>query len=111
MSDDDQTIREPDALRRDAARKLARVEVSAKFKAILACLVGESWTTPRLVEMQIAHGGHLLGRAEGQIGFDVFLGDEQDLLRNIHGVAAVAELDGDEVGYLVAKVAEMKRQQ
>jgi hypothetical protein len=34
----------------------------------------------------------------------------EDLLRNIHGVAPVAELDGDEVGYLVAKIAEIKRQ-
>jgi hypothetical protein len=32
-----------------------------------------------------------------------------DLIRNIHGVAPVAELDGDEVGYLVAKVAEINR--
>jgi hypothetical protein len=32
-----------------------------------------------------------------------------DLIRNIHGVASVAELDGDELGFLVAKVAEIKR--
>lgn len=41
---------------------------------------------------------------------EVFLSEVIDLIRNIHGVAAVAELDGDEVGYLVAKVAEIKRQ-
>lgn len=29
---------------------------------------------------------------------------------NIHGVAPVAELDGDEIGYLVSKVVEIKRQ-
>lgn len=34
----------------------------------------------------------------------------QDLLNNIYGVAKVAELGGDELGYLVAKVAEIKRQ-
>jgi hypothetical protein len=32
------------------------------------------------------------------------------LLRNIHGVARVGEVDGDELGYLLAKVAELKRQ-
>jgi hypothetical protein len=37
------------------------------------------------------------------------LGEADDLIKNIHGVASVAELDGDEVGYLVAKVAEIKR--
>lgn len=34
----------------------------------------------------------------------------RDLIKNIHGVAPVAELDGDEIGFLVAKVAEIKRQ-
>jgi hypothetical protein len=29
---------------------------------------------------------------------------------NIHGVVPVAELDGDEIGFPVAKVAEIKRQ-
>lgn len=33
-----------------------------------------------------------------------------DVLKNIHGVAKVAELDGDELNYLVAKDAETKRQ-
>ena len=32
----------------------------------------------------------------------------EDLIKNIHGVAPVAELDGDEVGFFVAKVAEIK---
>ena len=31
------------------------------------------------------------------------------LLRNIHGLAPVAELDEDELGYLVARIAEIKR--
>lgn len=39
-----------------------------------------------------------------------FLGAAADLLKNVHGVAEVAELDGDEIGYLVAKVAKVKRQ-
>jgi hypothetical protein len=31
-------------------------------------------------------------------------------VKNIHGVASVANLDGDEIGFLVSKVAEIKRQ-
>ena len=31
------------------------------------------------------------------------------VIKNIHGVAPVAELDGDEIGYLVGRVAEIKR--
>jgi hypothetical protein len=104
------TIREPDQIRGDAARKLRLVAVSDHFQAILGCLLSEDWTTPRLVEMTITPDGHLLGRCDGEPSFKAFLGASQDLLKNIHGIAKVAELDGDEVGYLVAKVAEIKRQ-
>ena len=104
------TIREPEDIRKGCARKLRAVQVSDHFQAILGCLLGEDWTTPRLVEMVITPDGHLLGRCKGESGFKAFLGASEDLLRNIHGVAPIAELDGDEIGYLVAKVAEIKRQ-
>ena len=106
---DDATIREPDQIRQDCARKLRAVRVSEHFQAILGCLLGEDWTTPRLLEMVITPDGALLGRCDGQPGFSTFLGASEDLLRNVHGVAPVAELDGDEIGFLVAKVAEIKR--
>ena len=101
-------IREPDHIRQDAARKLRSVSVSDHFQAILGCLLEEDWTTPRLVEVVISPDGHLLGRCEGQTTFKTFLGSSEDLLKNIHGVAPVAVLDGDEVGYLLGKVAEIK---
>ena len=104
------TIREPDQIRQDCARKLRAVQVSDHFQAILGCLLGEDWATPKLLEMMISPGGQILGRCEGQPGFSTFLGASEDLVRNIHGVAPVAELDGDEIGFLVAKVVEIKRQ-
>ncbi len=107
---DDSPIREPDQIRLDAAQKLRQVQVSDHFQAILGCLLGEDWTTPRLVEMVITPDGHVLGRCDGESAFKAFLGASADLLKNIHGVAPVAELDGDEIGFLVAKVAEIKRQ-
>jgi hypothetical protein len=107
----DPIIREPEQIRQDCADKLRRVQVSEHFQAILGCLLGEDWTTPRLVEMVITPDGHVLGRCNGEVSFKAFLGASEDLLRNIHGVAKAADLDGDEVGYLVAKVAEIKRQQ
>ncbi len=105
----DQSIREPDQIRQDCTRKLRAVHVSNLFQAILGCLLGEDWTTPRLVEMVVTSGSHLLGRCDGDVEFKAFLGEVDDLIRNIHGVASVAELDGDEVGYLAARVAEIKR--
>ncbi len=105
----DPIMREPDQIRQDCARKLRAVQISDHFQAILGCLLGEDWTTPRLVEMVITPDGALLGRCEGQPGFSTFLGASEDLLRNVHGVGPVADLDGDEIGFLVAKVAEIKR--
>ncbi len=104
------TMREPEEIRRGCARKLRVVQISEHFQAILGCLLDEDWTTPRLVEMVITPDGHLLGRCDGEAAFKAFLGASADLLTNVHGVAEVAELDGDEIGYLVAKVAEIKRQ-
>lgn len=103
------TIREPDDIRRSCALKLRAVEVSAHFQAVLGCLLGEDWTTPRLLEMVITPDGALLGRCEGQAGFSTFLGASEDLLKNVHGVAQVAGLDGDELGYLLGKLAEIRR--
>jgi hypothetical protein len=102
-------MREPNQIQTDCAAKLATVKVSNHFQAILGCLLGEDWTSPRLVELVITSDGHLVGRLDGESDFKVFLGEADDLIKNIHGVASVAELDGDEVGYLVAKVAEIKR--
>lgn len=106
---DDIPIKESDQIRQECALKLRAVKVSEHFQAILGCLLDENWTTPRLIEMVITPDGHLLGRCDGDPSFKAFLGASEDLIRNIHGVAAVAELDGDEVGFLVAKVAELKR--
>ncbi len=66
--------------------------------------------TPYAVEIGSTPDGHLLGRCEAEASCHAFLGEADDLIRNIHGVAKVAGLDGDEVGYLVGKVAEIKRQ-
>jgi hypothetical protein len=103
-------IREPNEIRESCARKVEAVEVSDHFQAILECLLGEDWTTPRLIEMAITPDGHLVGQCEGQASFGTYLGASENLIRNVRGVAAVAELDGDEMGYLLGKVAEIKRQ-
>jgi hypothetical protein len=48
----DQSIRDPEQIRADAARKVRAVQVSGQFTATLACLVGEKgWTTPELAAL------------------------------------------------------------
>jgi hypothetical protein len=60
---------------------------------MLGCLLGENWTTSMLVEMVSTPDGHLLGRSEGEASCQAFLGETDDLIRNINGVAKVAGLD------------------
>ena len=110
MTNDDPPIREPDEIRQGCSKKLKAIQVSDHFQAILGCLLREDWTTPRLAEIVITPDGHLLGRCDGESSFKAFLGASADLLKNIHGIAPVAGLDGDEVGYLLGKVAEIKGQ-
>jgi hypothetical protein len=102
-------IREPDHIREDAVRKLRTAHIGGEFRAILGYLLDEEWTDPRLIEMLISPDGDLLARLEKEECFAGLFGKSADLLRCIHKVAKVVGLDGDEVGYLVAKVAEIKR--
>lgn len=103
-------MREPPELRRSCAAKLADIETSPQFRALLACLLDEDWTTPRIEELYISPDRGVLARPAGEISFKVFIGAEQDLIRNIHGIAKVAELDGDEVGFLLGKIAAIQSQ-
>ena len=49
MESDDPSIREPEQIQLDYARELRAVKVSDHFQAILGCLLGEDWITPRLI--------------------------------------------------------------
>ena len=104
----DEAIREPDQIRRDCARKVRSVKTGDMFTAILGCLLGEDWSTPRIAEMRITPDRCLLARVEGETAFKAFLGAEADLIGNVHGMAKVAELDGDELGCLLGRIAEIK---
>lgn len=104
----DETIREPEQIRADCARKLRSVETGDMFTAILGSLLGEDWSSPKIEEMRITPDRCLLARVEGEASFKAFLGAEADLIRNVHGIAEVAGLDGDEVGLLLGRIAEIK---
>lgn len=86
------------------AAKLRKVRVSPKFAAILACMVGESWTTPSLSSLTSTSDGFLLGARAGDIGYNDFLGTVDDLERNVRGVAEVAGLTSRQTAALLAQV-------
>jgi hypothetical protein len=98
----------PESIRRGCARKLQFIETNVLFRAILASLLDENWTTPNIRELRFAANHRLLGRTLGQAGFKAFHCVKSGLIRNIHGIAADAKLDGDELGYLLGKVAQIR---
>jgi len=104
----DRPLREPEQIRRDCARKLQSVETSGMFTALLGYLVSEDWATPRIEELRISPDRCILARVAGDVSCKTFIGAEADLIRNIHGIADVTELDGDELGFLLGRVAEIK---
>jgi hypothetical protein len=103
-------MREPAEIRQSCAAKLAGIETSPQFTALLACLLDEDWTTPRIDELCISPDRCVLARPAGEASFKVFIGAEQDLIRNVHGIAEVAKLDGDELGLLLGRVAAIQSQ-
>ena len=69
---------------------------SPKMQAILACLVGETWTDPRIAHLYITSDGSVLGENEGDCGANAFIGHVSDFGRNIGEIANLVELTKDE---------------
>ncbi len=105
----DHPLREPDQIRADCARKLKPIETGVMFAALLGVLLDEDWTNPKIEELFITSDRFVLARQTGEVTHKLVIGAEADLIRNIHGIAEVAGLDGDELGYLLGKVAEARR--
>ena len=102
------TLREPDQIRQDCVAKLRPIETSGMFTAILGCLLGEEWSNPRIAQLNVTDKC-LFARNEGEPGFNHLIGEEEDLIRNVHGLAKSAGLDGDELGYILAAIARIRR--
>ena len=68
MTDD--PIRDPAQSRANCARKLEPIETGGMFRALLAALLDEDWTTPKIEELLITvgplHSRAANGRADTQ---------------------------------------------
>jgi hypothetical protein len=84
------------------------LEKSGTFTAILGFLLDEDWTTPNIEDLRMYDDRHLMARTSGQASFKAFRGARAGLIRNIHQAAAEVGLDGDELSYLLERVAEIK---
>src|SRR6266545_934588 len=86
-----------------------QLQTSGMFTAVLGALLGQDWTTPRLVELTITSDECLLGRAEGDVGFNVFLGSPEDLLNNLLGISDAAGLTPEERRWLLDKARSLRQ--
>ncbi|MEX0700503.1 MAG: hypothetical protein WD069_00255 [Planctomycetales bacterium] len=100
---------EPERLRRSCVEKLRPAEIGNRFLAILAYLLEEEWTAPRIDALYLSRNGRLRARIGGQVSRKYFPGAVEGLIRDIRGLADVAELGPDEISYLLGRVAGIRR--
>jgi len=105
------TIREPEQICQGCTKKLLKVVRGPKLRAVLGYFVREVWTTPWIADLRLTSEGGIVARIEGEKDFRVDLGGRKGLIRSVHSIATKAALDGDELGYLVAQVAKIKREE
>ena len=70
--------------------------MSGKMTAIVACILGERWTAPAIVELMATSDGHLLACHEGDCGCNDYLGTVDNLKSNWARLLEVADLTADE---------------
>lgn len=101
----DPAVDAADSERRDLAAWLTcpdRLRLSGLMTAILACLLGEEWTNPKIAELVITSDGFVMARREGDIGHNEFIGSDRDLLANLMGIAATVDMTREENDWLLA---------
>ena len=102
------TIREPEPIRQDCARKLLMIVRGPKVRAVLGYFLGEVWAMPKIADLRLTIEGRIAARLEGETDFRINLGERKGLISFTHCHARMAGLDGDELGYLLAQVAKIK---
>lgn len=70
--------------------------MSGKMAAIVAYVLGEDWTSPRITEMAVTSDGGVLAAEDGEVGLNHFIGDGGDLDRNVRNLLDVAGLTDEE---------------
>jgi hypothetical protein len=84
-------LREPNQIRADCDRKLKTIETGGMFAALLAALLDEDWTTPRIEELFITSGRFILARTASEPTHKLLVREEADVIRNMYGIAKVPD--------------------
>lgn len=57
-------------------------EMSGKFAACVGCIVGARYTQPEIAELCVTSDGFVLARTQGDIGYNEFIGTEDEFYQN-----------------------------
>jgi hypothetical protein len=99
--------REPEQIRQNCAAKFRPVMRRLPL-SFLGYLLGEDWGEPRIEDMMISDEG-VLARIEGQMTHTLIFCCRKCLIRQVVCLGKAVRLDGDEMGYLLAAIARIKR--
>ena len=66
--------------------------MSGKMVALLACILDQDWTDPKINQMIVTSDGFLLAQLCGHCGFDDFVGTQSELRSNWNNLLKVAKL-------------------
>ncbi|MBI3863723.1 MAG: hypothetical protein HY290_17675 [Planctomycetia bacterium] len=105
----DLSLRTAEQVRLSCARKIGSVDISPALAAILAFLLGDLRIRMQIGDMRLTPTGAFLVRSPAVTGFTAFPSAEPVLIRGILETAHAAGLDGDELGYLLGRLARLKR--
>jgi len=70
--------------------------MSGMMAAFVACVLDQEWTSPRLAELVVTSDGFVMGRREGDIGHNEFLGSKADFDQNWSRLLDAADLTNEE---------------
>ncbi len=78
--------------------------LSPQFIAILGWVIHEKLTEPSIAQLSITSDHFVLAMAEGDIGFNQFIGAEADLWRNLRGWFQACELNEAIISTLIQNI-------
>jgi hypothetical protein len=70
--------------------------ISNRMIALVACVIGEHWTSPRIVSLCVTSDGFLLAMQEGDCGFNDFIGTADEFESNWNRLLDCADLTTEE---------------
>jgi hypothetical protein len=70
--------------------------MSPKMGSIVAYILGQEWVSPQVNGLMVTSDGFVLGQVKGDIGYNHFIGAEDDLQTNWRNLLDCAGLGDDE---------------